>query len=473
MNEWYTTLFYIYALCIYCLCIYLLHSVSVSLSGTSFLFSITLISYIYIHLHVPIHEFRVFNLPLGLHELIVDFLPNPRIWKFSLNRLKRRITLAAQPATLDISILLDEMLTDMVLFHQPDQAGHLIQLSRHREVAVYLSQYASMPPNLVDDLVQWSDVQSLIFRMADCDVTFKPNLARRFLFVSFALYRYLSFQGNPCTLFHMPELCALLHQRAKFPAGLRLRPKPLVPVIPNPSSSMYESTVDLGGMEIENEIEGSSGGGSGEEFDNHAIHVGPLTLTSTHWGEEPAMRPVRTCWSMVGPSSSLSSSSALSTTTATNIPAPPYGEMVEDPDDTEMVEDRPGSSSEFQCAFPPQMLPSFEDEHEKMDDEYVHEVGVGSGVEDISSSSTFKQPGVRVGLGFHTGHFHYSSLSTMSRAMQDSHPHPTAHTHAHTHALVYGGGSYHEHHHHEGEGDEEDDEGEDFFPPSDVDDEDM
>lgn len=149
----------------------------------------------------PLILMKVFDLPLGVHELVLEFLPYPRLWKNNIQRLKRRVTLAPQAATLDISIMLDEMLTDMCLFRPPRDRAHLVTLSRNREVTNYLSEQWQMPTSLIDELVQWSDVQSLIERSSDCDVTFKANLARKFLLVAAALYRFLSSYSNPRIVF--------------------------------------------------------------------------------------------------------------------------------------------------------------------------------------------------------------------------------------------------------------------------------
>jgi hypothetical protein len=151
----------------------------------------------------PVILKRVFDLPLGVHELVIDFLPAPRIWKTCLHRLRRRVTLAPQAATLDISIMLDEMITDMCLFRSPRRHGHLITMSRHESVTKYLLEQWHMPQGLVQELVMWSDVQSLISRSADCDVTFKANLAKKFLNLAVSMYRYISSYSNPQVLFSL------------------------------------------------------------------------------------------------------------------------------------------------------------------------------------------------------------------------------------------------------------------------------
>mmetsp|Transcript_25235 Transcript_25235/g.42570 ORF Transcript_25235/g.42570 Transcript_25235/m.42570 type:complete len:814 (+) Transcript_25235:105-2546(+) len=144
----------------------------------------------------PVLLKRVFDLPLGVHELVIEYLPAPRIWKTCIHRLKRRVTLAPQAATLDIAIMLDEMITDMCIFRPPQQRGHLITLSRNESVMKYLAEQWHMPKNLIKELVVWSDVQSLIARSADCDVTFKANLAKKFLLLAASMYRFLSSHSN-------------------------------------------------------------------------------------------------------------------------------------------------------------------------------------------------------------------------------------------------------------------------------------
>lgn len=77
---------------------------------------------------------RCMHLPLGLCELIMDYLPMPRVWKWSLVRLKKRINLASHAATIDISIILDEMFTDMTLFRGSVQRVHLLNIARNEPV---------------------------------------------------------------------------------------------------------------------------------------------------------------------------------------------------------------------------------------------------------------------------------------------------------------------------------------------------
>lgn len=84
--------------------------------------------------HWPMLLMRALRLPLGLAELIMEYLPTPRMWKWSLVRLKKRITLAPHAATIDISIILDEMFTDMTLFQGSTQRVHLLNIARNEQV---------------------------------------------------------------------------------------------------------------------------------------------------------------------------------------------------------------------------------------------------------------------------------------------------------------------------------------------------
>ncbi len=47
-----------------------------------------------------------------------------------------------------------------------------------------------MPASLVDSLCEWADVQSLLLRTTEADVSFKPAMARQMLVAAIALYRW-------------------------------------------------------------------------------------------------------------------------------------------------------------------------------------------------------------------------------------------------------------------------------------------
>ncbi|CAE7801061.1 unnamed protein product, partial [Symbiodinium microadriaticum] len=141
------------------------------------------------------------HLPLGLTEIILDFLPTPRVWKWSLVRLKKRITLAPHAATIDISFILDEMFTDMTLFRGPTQRVHLSNIAKNEAIQQSLTRDFRMHPAMVAELVRWSDVQSLSFRASEIDVTFRSNLAKRYLVLAVGMYRLVKATSDPSHLF--------------------------------------------------------------------------------------------------------------------------------------------------------------------------------------------------------------------------------------------------------------------------------
>ena len=75
------------------------------------------------------------KLPTGIFELVMDFLPTPRVWQWSLLRLKRRCKLAPHQAVLDMSILMDEILCDSLIFGGPDQKYLMFKISSSPQVS--------------------------------------------------------------------------------------------------------------------------------------------------------------------------------------------------------------------------------------------------------------------------------------------------------------------------------------------------
>ena len=74
------------------------------------------------------------DLPPGVFELIADMLPMPRVWQWSILRLKRRCKLAPHQAVCDINIIMDEIITDACIFPGPQQSL-LVRISQHPEVS--------------------------------------------------------------------------------------------------------------------------------------------------------------------------------------------------------------------------------------------------------------------------------------------------------------------------------------------------
>lgn len=76
------------------------------------------------------------TLPSGVFELVADYLPLPRIWHWSLIRLRRRCKLAPYQAVQDISIIMDEIMRDAAIFAGRDQSNLLTKLNRSPQVRV-------------------------------------------------------------------------------------------------------------------------------------------------------------------------------------------------------------------------------------------------------------------------------------------------------------------------------------------------
>ena len=89
--------------------------------------------------YLVIFILRCMDLPPGVFELIADMLPMPRVWQWSILRLKKRCKLAPHQAVCDINTIMDEILTDACLF-----AGHqqslLVRINQNSQVLTCLVQ---------------------------------------------------------------------------------------------------------------------------------------------------------------------------------------------------------------------------------------------------------------------------------------------------------------------------------------------
>ena len=82
-----------------------------------------------------------------------------------------------------------------------------------------------MHPALVKDLARWADVQSLSFRASENDVTFRSNLAKRYLALAVGMYRLTKATSDPSHLFALTTSTSAasskVHQRG--PVSLSAR----------------------------------------------------------------------------------------------------------------------------------------------------------------------------------------------------------------------------------------------------------
>lgn len=74
------------------------------------------------------------ELPFGVFELIVEFMPSPRVWQWAMWRLTERAKLAPHQSIKDIGYIMDEILADSNIFVGSDQSNLLIRINRSPEV---------------------------------------------------------------------------------------------------------------------------------------------------------------------------------------------------------------------------------------------------------------------------------------------------------------------------------------------------
>jgi len=97
---------------------------------------------------------------------------------------------------LDMSILMDEILADACIFNERSQQSNLVRVARNPSLHPYLVSRWGMTPTLLDSLCQWSDVQNLLIRSSEQEVSFKAPLARKMLTVTAALFKWYRHRGN-------------------------------------------------------------------------------------------------------------------------------------------------------------------------------------------------------------------------------------------------------------------------------------
>lgn len=138
----------------------------------------------YIPSQWPLLLFKFMYLPDEAFHLIVSFLPSPRLWQWSLPRLKKRSQLSAKQALIDTSVIIDEVLSDSCIFSNGDSEYLLTKLIRQPTIYPLLISHWNMSPSLVESLYTWADVQSLLNRVAGNEISFKSTFAKRFIDVA-------------------------------------------------------------------------------------------------------------------------------------------------------------------------------------------------------------------------------------------------------------------------------------------------
>jgi hypothetical protein len=89
---------------------------------------------------------RCMTLPTGIYDLIVDFLPVPREWAYSLELYRKRSLSLPHPGpqqcVSDICNSMDEMLADANIFRGTNQKMLICKLNNNRQVShIYIYRY--------------------------------------------------------------------------------------------------------------------------------------------------------------------------------------------------------------------------------------------------------------------------------------------------------------------------------------------
>lgn len=80
-------------------------------------------------------------MPPGVFEHIIEYIPLPRVWEQSIERLSVRSKIAPHQAVKDTATLIDEILCDTGVFKSSNQQNLLIRLARSPEVHKFTIVY--------------------------------------------------------------------------------------------------------------------------------------------------------------------------------------------------------------------------------------------------------------------------------------------------------------------------------------------
>ena len=141
---------------------------------------------------------KALTLPPGIYDLICEFMPLPRVWNWTLEVLKKRCTLIPQACAVDLSIMLDEMLTDADIFKGSQQKLLVMKLNSNPQIFNYLVSEWKMPPILINHLRVWADVQSILNRaVLEYEFSLKLPMIRSMYGVCMDLLRWSQNRCSP------------------------------------------------------------------------------------------------------------------------------------------------------------------------------------------------------------------------------------------------------------------------------------
>lgn len=215
-------------------------------------------------------------MPLGVFEHIVEFIPAPRVWDLNIQRLQLRAKLNPIQALLDTSTMIDEILSDTIVFTTQNQSNILVRMSRCPQAIWYLNNKLLMPPVLTEMLMTWADTQSIIHRATEAEITFKTTFARNFITVASNLFKWYRTISNASTVIavHAPVIRARkMSSDERFPVNVSLYNLLSSEIVNRQGSlDMEDMITDAGGDEEEEGEEEDDDEGMNEI--SHAIGVG-------------------------------------------------------------------------------------------------------------------------------------------------------------------------------------------------------
>lgn len=166
---------------------------------------------------------RVLNLPSGVFESVIEFLPMPRVWSWSLSHMHLRCRLAPHQAVIDLSMLMDEVLRDMNVIGDPVQKDLLVKLARSPHLHDLLIEHYGITPAFLDKLCAWADVQSLVSRLSknETEVEYKFPLARQMVHSAIYVYRWFRMRNSATSsLGLIPNKASLLSTDRESLSGM-------------------------------------------------------------------------------------------------------------------------------------------------------------------------------------------------------------------------------------------------------------
>ncbi len=73
-------------------------------------------------------------LPAEIFQHIVELMPLPRLWHWSIMRLRKHVRLVPQIAVMDICMMMDEIISDACIFKGKEQRRLLAKINANPEV---------------------------------------------------------------------------------------------------------------------------------------------------------------------------------------------------------------------------------------------------------------------------------------------------------------------------------------------------